>query len=79
MYPVPPVGWPVMLATSERGAFVRKVHGIKEKELVKLLNKDGVPLRPDVKQVGVQGLRVRAACDADETAAVTHAQGLVQQ
>lgn len=45
------VGWPVMLATSERGAFVRKVHGIKEKELVKLLNKDGVPLRPDVKQV----------------------------
>ncbi len=41
-----------MLATSERGAFVRKVHGLKEKELAKLLQKDGVPLRPDVKQVG---------------------------
>ncbi|GLI60984.1 hypothetical protein VaNZ11_003241 [Volvox africanus] len=45
------VGWPVMIATSERGAFVRKVHLIKEGELAKLLAADGVPLRQDVKQV----------------------------
>ncbi|GIL94884.1 hypothetical protein Vretimale_970 [Volvox reticuliferus] len=45
------VGWPVMVATSERDAFVRKVHLIKERELAKLLAADRVPLREDVKQV----------------------------
>ncbi|KAG2430079.1 hypothetical protein HXX76_010178 [Chlamydomonas incerta] len=45
------VGWPMMLATSDRPGFVKKVHQLKEKELVKLLQKDEVPLRQDVKQV----------------------------
>ncbi|EFJ52558.1 hypothetical protein VOLCADRAFT_86777 [Volvox carteri f. nagariensis] len=49
------VGWPVMLATSERPAFVRKVHSLKEGQLAKLLAADRVPLRPDVKQVGPAG------------------------
>eukprot|EP00198_Chlamydomonas_reinhardtii_P006175 XP_001695511.1 predicted protein [Chlamydomonas reinhardtii] len=45
------VGWPMMLATSDRPGFVKKIHQLKEKELVKLLRKDEVPLRQDVKQV----------------------------
>ncbi|GLC38203.1 hypothetical protein PLESTB_001088200 [Pleodorina starrii] len=45
------VGWPMMVATAERPAFVRKVHELKDRELGKLLARDGVPLRQDVKQV----------------------------
>ncbi|KXZ46741.1 hypothetical protein GPECTOR_41g706 [Gonium pectorale] len=45
------VGWPMMVPTAEQPAFVKKIHSIKEAQLTKLLAKDGMPLRPDVKQV----------------------------
>ncbi|KAG2497431.1 hypothetical protein HYH03_004586 [Edaphochlamys debaryana] len=45
------VGWPVMLSTSDRPGFVRRVHAIKQEKLGALLRGDRVPLREDVKQV----------------------------
>ncbi|GFR47046.1 hypothetical protein Agub_g8731 [Astrephomene gubernaculifera] len=45
------VGWPLMLATSDRGAFVRRVQQLKEQQLERLLARDAVPLRQDVRQV----------------------------
>lgn len=41
-------GWPVMLASSERGAFLKKVHAMKVRILREMAKKGEVPLRPGV-------------------------------
>lgn len=41
-------GWPMMLASSERGAFLKKIHAIKVRILREMARKGEVPLRPGV-------------------------------
>ncbi|EFN59021.1 hypothetical protein CHLNCDRAFT_137701 [Chlorella variabilis] len=43
-------GWPMMLASSERGAFLKKVHAIKVRILREMTAKGEVPVRPGVAQ-----------------------------
>ena len=45
------VGWPMMMATSDRGRFIERVEETKKVQLSKLLVKDLVPLRPDLMAV----------------------------
>eukprot|EP00197_Chlamydomonas_leiostraca_P014992 CAMPEP_0202881112 /NCGR_PEP_ID=MMETSP1391-20130828/36057_1 /ASSEMBLY_ACC=CAM_ASM_000867 /TAXON_ID=1034604 /ORGANISM="Chlamydomonas leiostraca, Strain SAG 11-49" /LENGTH=376 /DNA_ID=CAMNT_0049563741 /DNA_START=199 /DNA_END=1329 /DNA_ORIENTATION=- len=45
------MGWPTMLATSDRPAWVKKVYEHKVAALHKMLTNKLVPLRPEVKQV----------------------------
>ncbi|KAL4437025.1 hypothetical protein ABPG75_004164 [Micractinium tetrahymenae] len=41
-------GWPMMLASSERGAFLKKVHAMKVRILREMAKKGEIPLRPGV-------------------------------
>ncbi|PSC67069.1 haloacid dehalogenase-like hydrolase domain-containing protein [Micractinium conductrix] len=41
-------GWPMMLPSSERGVFLKKLHGIKVRILREMTAKGEVPLRPGV-------------------------------
>ncbi|MEW5310238.1 MAG: hypothetical protein WDW38_002055 [Sanguina aurantia] len=45
------VGWPLSTATSERGTFAEKILQAKQKAFLKLIEKDGIPLRLGVVKV----------------------------